>query len=167
LKVADVDFMRGIGAPVRQYPDDERKTEMSRTPIPIPESLSLLLSAHVAEFSDEYLLTNEWGRQLGPWQLQGAFRHARGQVDGLPDGFRFHDLRHYYASALIAAGLDVKIVQTRMRHASAKTTLDVYGHMWPDSDDTTRAAIGNTMAARSGVLADSSRTKSNTDQRLS
>ena len=28
-----------------------------------------------------------------------------------------------------------------MWHASAKTTLDTYGHLWPDSDDRTRAAI--------------------------
>ncbi|WP_337587849.1 tyrosine-type recombinase/integrase [Serinicoccus marinus] len=47
---------------------------------------------------------------------------AREQVDGLPEGFRFHDLRHYFASMLIASGLDVKVVQTRLRHASARTT---------------------------------------------
>jgi integrase len=45
-------------------------------------------------------------------------------VKGLPVGFRFHDLRHYFASLLIAAGLDVKVVQTRLRHASAVTTLN-------------------------------------------
>jgi hypothetical protein len=27
------------------------------------------------------------------------------------------------------------------RHASAKTTLDTYGHLWPDRDDTSRAAV--------------------------
>jgi hypothetical protein len=35
-----------------------------------------------------------------------------------------------------------------MRHSSAKTTLDVYGHMWPDKDETTSAAIGGVIAAR-------------------
>jgi hypothetical protein len=35
-----------------------------------------------------------------------------------------------------------------MRHSSAKTTLDVYGHMWPDRDETTRTAIGGVIAAR-------------------
>ena len=65
---------------------------------------------------------------------------------------RFHGLRHYFASLLISAGLDVKVVKTRMRHASAKTTLDVYGHLWPDSDDSTRAAISAVMTARSGIL---------------
>jgi integrase len=46
-------------------------------------------------------------------------------VAGLPEGFRFQDLRHYYASMLIAAGLDVKVVHARPRHSSATTTLNV------------------------------------------
>lgn len=49
-------------------------------------------------------------------------------------------LRHYFASLLIASGLDVKVVQARLRHASAKTTLDSSGHLWPDRDDSSRAA---------------------------
>ena len=32
-------------------------------------------------------------------------------------------------------------VQARLRHASAKTTLDTYGHIWPDRDESTRAAV--------------------------
>ena len=159
LRVPDVDFMRGIVSPAQQYPADPLKTEMSRTAIPIPESLALTLSAHVAARSAEgWMLTNAWGHQLGPWQLQREFRAARAQVAGLPAGFRFHDLRHYYASLLISSGLDVKVVQTRMRHSSAKTTLDTYGHLWPDSDDSTRAAISSVIAARAEVLADYLRT---------
>ena len=73
---------------------------------------------------------------------------------GLPDGFRYHDLRHYFASLLIASGLDVKVVQTRLRHASAMTTLNTYGHMWPDADESSRAAVAVVLAARE----DSSRT---------
>lgn len=41
-----------------------------------------------------------------------------------------HDLRHTYASALIHQGQSVKYVQTVMGHASAQTTLDVYGHLF-------------------------------------
>lgn len=40
-----------------------------------------------------------------------------------------HDLRHTFASALIHQGQSVKYVQTVMGHASAQTTLDVYGHL--------------------------------------
>ncbi|MDQ3095444.1 MAG: tyrosine-type recombinase/integrase, partial [Actinomycetota bacterium] len=59
----------------------------------------------------------------------------------LGGSLRFHDLRHAYASALIVAGESVKVVQARLGHASAMVTLDVYGHLWPDSDDKTRAAV--------------------------
>ena len=45
-------------------------------------------------------------------------------------------------------------VQARLRHASAKTTLDTYGHLWPDRDESTRAAVEAVFAAR----ADSVRT---------
>jgi len=58
------------------------------------------------------------------------------------------DLRHYLASLLIGSGLDVKVVQHRLRHGSAKTTLDTYGHLWPDSDESARAAVGAVLAAR-------------------
>lgn len=166
LRVADVDFMSGIVSPIQQYPADPLKTEMSRTPIPIPSSLALTLSAHVAEFPSTWIMCDEFGRQMGPWQLQREFRKSRTQVNGLPDGFRFHDLRHYFASLLIASSLDIKTVQVRLRHASAKTTLDVYGHLWPDSDDSTRAAIDNAITARSDS-ADFSRTRGGGDAPVS
>lgn len=60
---------------------------------------------------------------------------------GLPPGTSWHDLRHHYASLLISAGLSVKVVQSRLGHASAKVTLDTYGHLWPDDDDRTRDAV--------------------------
>ena len=52
------------------------------------------------------------------------------------------------ASLLIASGADVKTVQARLRHASAKTTLDTYGHIWPDRDELTRAAVEAVIVAR-------------------
>jgi integrase len=134
LRVADVDFMRGIITPAVQWPEAELKTEMSRTAIPIPTSMALALSAAIQPGQ---------ARLLGPapWTLDRTFRAVRGRVPGLAAGFRFHDLRHYFASLLIASGADVKTVQTRLRHASASTTLDVYGHMFPDRDESTRAAV--------------------------
>ena len=47
----------------------------------------------------------------------------------------------------------MKVVQARLRHASAKTTLDTYAHLWPDADESTRAAIDVVMAARADCLA--------------
>jgi len=47
-------------------------------------------------------------------------------------------------------------VQSRLGHASAAITLDTYSHMWPDSDDTTRAAVELALGGR--AAADSLRT---------
>jgi integrase len=75
-------------------------------------------------------------------------RKARKKVQGLPAGFRYHDLRRCFASLLIASGADVKTVQVHLCHASAKTTLDTYGHIWPDRDESTRAAVDAVITAR-------------------
>ena len=42
----------------------------------------------------------------------------------LPEGTRFHDLRHFYASLLIRQGESVMVVQSRLGHATAAETLD-------------------------------------------
>jgi integrase len=96
------------------------------------------------------MFRNEWLDQLSPRTLYRAFRGAREAVvksRGLPATFRFHHCCHYYASLLTVRGPDVKLVQAGLRHKSAKTTLDVYGHLRPDSDDSTRAAIDSVIAA--------------------
>ncbi len=51
---------------------------------------------------------------------------------------KLHELRHYFASGLIAAGCDEVTVQRAMGHASA--TLSTYAHLWPTAEDKTRAA---------------------------
>jgi integrase len=122
--------------------------------------MTLELSAAVAVRRGLTIVTNELGRPAGPWAIERAVREARGKIKGLPAGFRFHDLRHYFASLLIASGLDVKVVQARLRHASAKTTLDTYGHLWPDRDESSRAAIAAVYEARGESPAESLRNRS-------
>ena len=101
----------------------------------------------------------ETGHIVGGWNIDNVARwrrlsarpepaDVREDIDGLPEGFSYHDLRHYMASLLIASGADIKTVQARMRHASARTTLDTYGHLWPDADESTRTAIGAVIAER-------------------
>jgi len=95
--------------------------------VPFPQELALKLSAAVKQYVGETVVTDEVGRRFSPWDLQDAFRTARKEVNGLPEGFRFHDLRHYFASLLISSGANVKVVQKRLRHASAMTTMN----LWP------------------------------------
>jgi integrase len=56
---------------------------------------------------------------------------------------RFHDLRHTFASLLIAEGVGVVFVSRKLGHASVKTTLDVYAHLfdWAEHGRRVRAAL--------------------------
>jgi integrase len=65
----------------------------------------------------------------------------------LPKGTRFHDLRHFYASTLIAANVNPKVIQVRLGHATITETMDTYGHLFPDAEDLGRGAIDAIFAA--------------------
>ena len=70
-------------------------------------------------------------------------------------GVKLHDLRHFYASGLIASGCDVVTVQRALGHASATTTLNTYSHLWPTAEDRTRRAAEELFADSCGLGADS------------
>jgi Phage integrase family len=46
-------------------------------------------------------------------------------------GTRFHDLRHFFASQLIAQGETAAYIRDQMGHSSIKVTFDTYGHLFP------------------------------------
>lgn len=111
--------------------------------IPVPEFVGLELSAHLARYGEGpgglvFTAKTRPARWLRVSTFAEAFRKAADPL-GVEGGF--HELRHFYASALIAHGESVKVVQDRLGHSSATMTLDVYGHLWPNAEDSTRAAI--------------------------
>ena len=59
---------------------------------------------------------------------------------------RLHDLRHFYASGLIASGCDVVAVQRALGHAKSTTTLTTYAHLWPTGADRVRDAAARLAA---------------------
>lgn len=79
---------------------------------------------------------------------------ATRQTAGLT-GVRLHDLRHFFASGLIAEGCDVVTVQRALGHASATTTLNTSSHLWPTAADRTRGAAGNLMRTAIALRAQS------------
>ena len=50
------------------------------------------------------------------------------------EGVRLHDLRHFTATQMLAAGVPVKTVAGRLGHSNAATTLNVYAHAFESSD---------------------------------
>lgn len=124
------------------------KTKASDTPVPIPLELIEMLKSSIKERPGKHVVCDELGKAASPWVIGSVLREVRDQVPGLPEGFSFQDLRHYYASLLIRQGADIKTVQTRVRHGSAVTTLRYYAHLWPDADETTRTAVGAVLKER-------------------
>lgn len=55
---------------------------------------------------------------------------------------RFHDLRHNFASLLIAQNVNVKVISVLMGHSSIKVTLDVYGHLLPNATEEVAERLG-------------------------
>lgn len=51
------------------------------------------------------------------------------------DKIRFHDLRHTYASLLLANGAPMKYVQHQLGHSSITMTMDLYTHLLPEVND--------------------------------
>lgn len=64
---------------------------------------------------------------------------------GLGDDVTLHNLRHTFASNLIASGCDVVTVQRALGHSQPSITLNVYSHLWPSAEDKTRSATSTFM----------------------
>jgi len=75
-------------------------------------------------------------RDLGRWVNPSTMSHRWARLrseHGLED-VRLHDLRHFMASRMLAAGVDVRTVANRLGHANPTTTLRVYAHLIPEAD---------------------------------
>lgn len=127
------------------------KTEASRRDIPLPRVVVTALNEHLASYDvgAEDLVFTWLGRPITRQRFGRMWRPAAA-VAGLTveTGTGVHALRHYYASLLIRYGESVKTVQSRLGHKSASETLNVYSHMWVDSDDRTREAVDSVLSVR-------------------
>lgn len=87
-----------------------------------------------------------------PWkpdrltQAFGRIRAAAAKAEGRQWApYRFHDLRHYSATELLGAGVDVATVSERLGHALTSTTLNIYGHGREVHDRRSAEVLGRTL----------------------
>ncbi len=81
---------------------------------------------------DDLVFCNKEGNPVDPSHfIQREFEPALSRA-GLRR-IRFHDLRHTYATLLIAQNENIKFIQSQLGHASITTTIDRYGHVLPNA----------------------------------
>jgi integrase len=73
-------------------------------------------------------------------------------VAGL-DGLTFHHLRHSAVGLMIDVGAHPKAIQDRLGHSSVRTTMDVYGHVLPTTDDAITQALDVAFSESRGLSA--------------
>jgi integrase len=113
------------------------------------------------ELTDQAFLFSSQADGSRPWLpnwVTKRFVSAR-RAAGLPH-FRLHDLRHFMATQMLAAGVPIATVSQRLSHARASTTLNVYAHAVPSGD----RGAAEILAA---ILVTGRRGGSNGDARLS
>ncbi len=94
---------------------------------PLRDALARLLS----RFHGQLVFCAENGKPLDPENFTKRDFARVLRRSGIRR-IRFHDLRHTYATLLIAQGAHPKYIQAQLGHASIQTTLDRYGHLMPD-----------------------------------
>jgi integrase len=149
LRVSDVDFLREEIHVRRQVQRASGGQVEIRGPkygsertVYAPDELIKIIAEHVRLYRpgddpDRWLFPGKDDQPHHQNSVGKLFRKAR---DAASVDCRLHDLRHFYASGLIAAGCDVVTVQRALGHQSASVTLNTYGHLWPDANDRTRQA---------------------------
>jgi integrase len=119
------------------------KSAASYRTVPLPDVALEALAAHLGAWPrgrDELLFQTDRGAPIIRNRAADAWRSSAAGLALAPRS-GWHALRHHYASVLIAGGESVKVVQSRLGHATAEETLNTYAHLWPDSEDRTRSVV--------------------------
>ena len=118
----------------------------ARRSLTLPPFLCEMLSMHIEEYSSEdgMVFTSAQGGPLrhhnfSVRQFADAIVEAK-----MPEGLRFHDLRHTCVGLLIAQGAHAKEIQERLGHSTIRLTFDRYGHLLPSLDERLRTGLEET-----------------------
>jgi integrase len=81
----------------------------------------------------EWIFVNEGGRLLDPNNVRKRVFYRCLEKAGIRR-VRFHDLRHTFASLLIAQNESPKKIQSLLGHHSIQVTMDIYGHLYAEEN---------------------------------
>lgn len=134
----------------------EPKNGGSRRDVPMPQTLADELRAHRARMQERciangvpfreslFVLGDIDGAFMHPKYLYRAWLRRRDRLElvgtqGTPP--TFHDLRHTFATAAVAGGMDIKSISSIMGHADASMTLNIYASADADAKRRTMDAV--------------------------
>jgi integrase len=92
--------------------------------------MKLLADLKAGNPEHAFLFPGECGGFIDPDRFDAEIWKPIAKRAGMP-GTRFHDLRHFFASQLIANGETAAYVRDQMGHSSIKVTFDTYGRLFP------------------------------------
>jgi integrase len=132
------------------------KTRNRRT-VTLPAFLADMIGEHIGRYPSRngYVFTAPEGGAVRHHNFMTRHFYPAARAAGMPEGLRFHDLRHTCAAILIGQGWNAKQIQERLGHASIRTTLDRYGHVFEGHDAELLDGLDATF--RSARLTDSAR----------
>lgn len=83
------------------------------------------------------------GRPIDLKRLNVHFKNIIKKAE-VPE-IRFHDLRHSCATILLENGVDIKLIQQRLRHSDIKTTGNIYSHVTPKMQKAVDEVMANAL----------------------
>lgn len=122
--------------------------------VPLPHATLAVLRSHWRSHRNPRLLFPACGRDgrqaagattpMAKSSVQGAFRHAKRQADIGKRSVSVHTLRHSYATHLLEAGVNLRVIQQNLGHSSLESTM-VYLHLTRKGHEDAYALIDNLM----------------------
>jgi integrase len=108
------------------------KTRKSNRTVALPAEVAEVLAPLIeGRRSGDRLFLAPKGGELRHRTVYDEWKRAVEKA-GLEPQPRIHDLRHTHVAWLIAARIPDAVIQARLGHESIKTTVDRYGHLFPD-----------------------------------
>lgn len=138
LRVTDIDSARML---VHVHGGKGNKDRL----VPLPERMLELLRAWwQVKRPAEWLFPGLRGLPIDSTLLQRTLRSALADC-GLTKHASVHTLRHSYATHLLEAGVNLRVIQALLGHSSPQTTA-IYTHLTPTAMQLTSVAINRLMA---------------------
>lgn len=136
LQWEDIDFKNKILHVNQAYHEREKKlgrlkTKTSRRSIPISDKQLNFFKEHKEKQTPTSKLVAS--NSNGSFLLKGNVRHAMRRICKRVGVklITFHELRHTHATLMLELNEHIKIVQQRLGHAKAETTINIYSHVRP------------------------------------